>query len=388
LTPRVVITHDFMETYGGAERVTAEIAAAFPDAPVVALLGRRSVAERMGVADRFHSVVAPRPGVLHHYRLGAPAWGAIAERYPLPDADVVVSSSYAYAHRMRPQRPARAVCYCHSPLRFAWSMTDNYRQLWAPTGPRARAFDLMAAGLRRSDRRAAQSVDAYLTQSAFTADQIQSFYGITAGVIGAPINGSLFRPGRETADHFLLVSRLVEPYKRVAVALEAFRRMPDRKLIVVGDGPAARYLERLRPPNVLMTGALQDDALIELMQTCQAAIFPSRDDFGLVPVEVMACGRPVLAYADGGALHTVLPEVSGALFAEQTPEAIIGAVEAFEPADYDTDRIRAHALQWDRPQFHARLIDAVEAVLRGKPGSAGTFAQAGTDDLATNEVAT
>jgi glycosyltransferase involved in cell wall biosynthesis len=389
MTARVVVTHDFMEVYGGAERVTAEIAAAFPDAPVIALLGREAVAERMGVADRFHSVVAPRPGVLEHYRFAAPVWGRIAERAALPEADVVISSSYAYAHRMRPPGASRAICYCHSPLRFAWSMTDHYRELWAPRGARARLFDLMAGALRRGDRAAALAVDRYLTQSPFTAEQIRRFYRIEADVIGAPIDGQLFRPGSTVGDHFLLVSRLVEPYKRVTVAVEAFRRMPEKRLIIVGDGPAAADLARDLPPNVEMTGALEDAPLVELMQSCLAAVFPSRDDFGLVPVEVMACGRPVLAYGDGGALHTIVPGVTGEFFDAQTPEAVVAAVEAFDPAAYDPGGIRQHALQWDRPRFHERLVEAVREVLeddvRADRNGTGTVAAAGNPPLAPKD---
>ena len=361
--PRVVVTHDFMETYGGAERVTQEIAAAFPDAPVIALLGRREVAKRMGVADRFESVVAARTRVLSHYRLAAPFWGVVADRAQLPAADVVVSSSYAYAHRMR-AGDAKLVCYCHSPLRYAWSMTEGYRERWAGGGVSARAFDLLAAGARRSDRRAARRVASYLTQSPFTADQIERFYGVEAEVIGAPIDCDAFRPDgpRGHGDYFLLVGRLVEPYKRVGVALEAFRRL-GRRLVIAGDGPALEELRAAAPPNVEFLGALGDADLAELMRGCQGAVFPSRDDFGLVPLEVMACGRPVLAYADGGALYTVVPGVTGEHFPEQTADSLVAAVETFDPAAYDPAALRAHALQWDRPAFRDRMRAAVAEVL-------------------------
>jgi glycosyltransferase involved in cell wall biosynthesis len=366
--PRVVITHDFMETYGGAERVTEQMALAFPQAPVVALLAREEVARRMGVADRYRSLAPAHPRLLRHYRLLAPAWGPIADRARLPEADVVLSSSYAFAHRMGARSGARLVCYCHSPLRFAWSMTERYREQWAPGALRARAFEALAAGLRRSDRRAAGRVTTYLTQSPYTAEQIRRFYGREAEVIGAPVDADTFRPpadGATAEDYFLLCGRLVEPYKRVGVAIEAFRRL-GRRLLIAGDGPALPELRRQAPPNVEFLGLLDDAPLVALMQRCQAAIFPSRDDFGLVPVEVMACGRPVLAYADGGALYTVLPGITGELFAEQTPEAIERAVAAFDPAAYDAGVIREHALKWDLPRFRARLVAAVEAAA-GEP---------------------
>jgi len=370
--PRVIITHDFMETYGGAERVTAEMAEAFPDAPVYALLGRRSVAARMGVADRFVSLVPPRERVLRGYRLATPAWGAFADRVRLPKADAVLSSSYAFAHRLRTVNDAPIVCYCHGPLRFAWSMTQPYREEWARSRPQELAFDALASLARRSDRRAAGRVASYLTQSPFTADQIKQFYGREADIIGAPIDARLFRPADRPSGrppYWLLVSRLIEPYKRVGMVVEAFRRMPDLHLVVVGDGPAALQLVRTAPSNVELTGELGDRDLVHLMQHCDAAICPSREDFGLVPVEIMACGRPVLAYGDGGALHTVVPGLSGEHFGEQTPEAMVAAVRAFDAAVYDSTAIRAHALQWDRPYLHQRLVDAVTAVIASSNGS-------------------
>lgn len=363
-TGRVVITHDFMETYGGAERVTAEMAELFPDAEVHALLARPDVASRMGLdAQRTRSLVPPSEVALRAYRLGAPFWGRYADSVRLPEADVVLASSYGYAHRLRSRNDAPIVCYCHSPLRYVWSMTEDYRERWAPSPMRARAFDAMVAVARRSDERASRRVHKYLTQSPFTADQISRFYGRDAEIIGAPIDCERFRPGSgPTPDgHFLLVSRLVEPYKRVGVAIEAFRRMPDLRLVVAGDGPAMAELRAVAPPNVEFVGQQHDEALVELMQTCRAAVFPSCDDFGLVPVEVMACGRPVLAYAAGGALHTVKAGRTGEFFPTQTPEAIVQAVRDFDPTTYDERVIRVHALAWDRPRFRARLLSAVES---------------------------
>ncbi len=367
---RVTITHDFMETYGGAERVTAELAKAFPDAPVVALIGREAVARRMGVAERFTSVLRPRPGLLRHYRVLAPAFPAIADRVQLPAADVVLSSSYGFAHRMRTPGAA-LVCYCHSPLRFAWSMTDDYRERHA-RGPLSRAgFGILAAGMRRSDRRAATRVDRYLTQSPFTAGQIERFYGQDCDVIGAPVDCSLFNPGDgETNGSYLICGRLVEPYKQVGMALEAFRGLPHR-LRIAGDGPALAELKAAASPNVEFLGELEDAALVQEMRACEALVFPSRDDFGLIPVEAMACGRPVVAYADGGALHTVVPGVTGELFAHQTADELRGALERFDPGAYDPARIREHALQWDSPRFRERVVAAVEAVTAGQPAGAG-----------------
>jgi hypothetical protein len=190
-----VITYDFMETYGGAERVTAEMAIAFPQAPVVAILGRGDVAERMGVADRFRSLLPERQPLLRHYRYLTPVLGAHTDRVRVEEADVVLSSSYAFAHRLRSVNDAPRVCYCHSALRFAWSMTESYKEGRAGANPVAgRAFEVLAAMMRRSDRRSAQPIHEYLTQSPFTAEQIAEFYGREAAVIRAPIDCRLFTP--------------------------------------------------------------------------------------------------------------------------------------------------------------------------------------------------
>lgn len=359
---RVVVTHDFMETYGGAERVTQEMAHAFPGAPVVSILGRPAVARRMGIEERHTSVLPPRGRLLESYRLLTPLFPALVDRVRLPAADVLLSSSYAFAHRFRTQNGAPQVCYCHSPLRFAWSMTTGYRERHARGPVARRAFDAFAAAMRNSDRRSAERVDTYLTQSPFTADQIRRFYGREAQIIGAPIDCDLFRPSAAPADdYYLLCGRLVEPYKRVGITIEAFRRLGER-LVIAGDGPAMPELRAAAPPNVEFLGHLDDLELVDVMQRCKAAIFPSRDDFGLIPLEVMACGRPVLAYGEGGARHTIVAGVTGEFFGAQSPEAIVEAVGAFDPGAYDPDAIRGHALQWDRPRFRQRLVDAVGAV--------------------------
>jgi glycosyltransferase involved in cell wall biosynthesis len=357
--PKVVITHDFMESWGGAERVTEEMAKAFPEAQVVAILGRPEIARRMGVEGRFRSILPARRRLLDHYRELTPIYGPLTDRFRLPDAEVVLSSSYAFAHRLRSSNGAGYVCYCHTPLRLAWSMTDFYRRVWAGGAVKRPVFELLAPGIRRGDRRAALRIDRYLTQSPFTAEQIERFYGQPAKVIGAPIDCDYFRPsGKPSGDYFLFCGRLIEPFKRVGLTVEVFRRLGWR-LVVAGDGPALHELRSAAPPNVEFLGHVDDDTLVELMQGCRAAVFPSRDDFGLIPLEVMACGRPVLAYAGGGPLHTSLPGVTGELFAEHTVESLETALRSFEPERYETARIRDHAMKWDSRRFRDRLVQEV-----------------------------
>src|SRR4051794_20432514 len=349
-----------MEIYGGAERVTQEMAQAFPDATVTAILGRPSVARRMGVEGRFRSVLTPRARLLRDYRALTPFFPAIVRSHPIHDADVLLSSSYGFAHFFRTSTSAPHVCYCHSPLRFAWSMTDQYRDHFARTWLRKTAFVAFASGMRQLDLCAARGVDRYLTQSPHVAGLIEGAYHRSADVVGAPVDCEQFRPGAPGHDdYYLLSGRLVEPYKRMDIVLEAFAQRPDKRLLVAGDGPAMGQLRAIATPNVEFLGHLEDEQIVPLMQRCAATIFPSVDDFGLIPVEVQACGRPVIAYAAGGALYTVLAGVTGEFFHEQTAAAVAKALRSFEPDRYDTDAIRGHALRWDTARFRERLVDAV-----------------------------
>ena len=376
----MVVAHDFMETYGGAERITAEIAAAFPAAPVVAISGRRSVARAMGVEDRFVSLLPPRPRFLRHYRLLAPLFPLIVDRLRLPPADVVVSSSYAFAHRLRPANPAVRVCYAYSPMRFAWAMEDDYRSQWAHNRLTDAGFRVLAAAMRYSDRRSAQAVDVYVTQVPHVADQINRFYGRSAELIGAPVDCDAFHPSeQQPGDYYLFCGRLIEPYKKVTLLVEAFTRL-GRRLLVAGDGPERARLETIAGPTIEFVGHVETPELVTLMQRCLAAIFPSEDDFGLVPVEVMACGRPVIAYGGGGALYTVEPGVSGEFFPEQTVESLVDAVQRFRPDAYDPAAVRAHALRWDRQEFRRKIVKVVDEALKsaGDGGRPGTVPRRGT----------
>ncbi len=361
---RVVIGHDFMETYGGAERIVADMAHVFPDAPVVAIMGRGEVAQRMGVADRFISLLKPRPALLKSYRLLAPALPAIVDRFSLPEADVLLTSSYAFAHRMQTVNRAPQVCYCYNPLRFAWSMKDDYRAKWTSTRLALPAFDLFAYAMRRTDLRASRRVAHYVTVSEYAAQQVRDCYKRDAEVICPPVDTALFHPSDgQLQDYYLFCGRLIEPYKRPTAVVEAFRHLPHR-LVIAGDGPELSRLRSIATPNVEFVGLLDDAELVRAMQGCLATIFPSQDDFGLIPVEVAACGRPVIAYAGGGALETVLPGVTGEFITEQTAEAVIAAVRGFDPHAYDPRAIRSHAQRWSSDHFREAIGNTVARAAR------------------------
>ncbi|MGI8728126.1 MAG: glycosyltransferase [Solirubrobacterales bacterium] len=361
--PRVLIVHDFAETFGGAERIVAEIAAAFPGSRLVAITGRPEVAARMGMAGRFRTLLGSSPPLLRHYRKLVALYPALASLRRLPAADLLISSSYAFAHGFSTVNGAPHLSYCYSPLRFAWTMGADYGAALA--GPRAAgALDRFAAPFRVADRRASGRVDRYVAESSYVAGQIREFYGRVSTVIYPPVDCCKFRPSAASPeDYALLCGRLIEPYKRPTMVVEAFRRMPERRLVVAGDGPEAERLRRIAPANVEFRGALADDELVEAMARCSFAVFPSRDDFGLVPVEVMACGRPVLAFAGGGALETIPIGVGGELFAEQSVDCLVEAISRFEPERYRPAEIRAHAERFDAPRFRESIRAEAQRLL-------------------------
>jgi len=215
--------------------------------------------------------------------------------------------------------------------------------------------------MRAADRRAASRVTRYVAESGYVADQIKRFYGRDADVVYPPVDCERFKPnGRRDHDgYFLLCGRLIEPYKRFGIAIEAFRHLPQR-LVVAGDGPAYPELASRAGKNVEFLGRLDDEELVPVMQGAAAMVFPSTDDFGLIPVESMACGRPVIAFGAGGALETVKPGVTGEFFAQPTAEAIREAVEQFDADAYDPEAIRAHAEHWSTPRFKARMLEIIE----------------------------
>ena len=357
----MAIAHDFAETFGGAERVVGILAEAFPQANVHFILARPEIADRMGLANRYTTSLPASPPLLRHYRALAPLYPLLVRAQRLPEADVLISSSYAFAHGFRTVNDAPRLCYCHSPLRFAWTMTEEYGRQRG----RGLALKALSRPMRAADRTAAAGVARYVANSQWVADQIERFYGRSAEVLHPPVDTNLFRPAPSEGHdgYFLFCGRLVEPYKRPTLAVEAFRTLPHR-LIVAGDGPELGRLRKLASPNVEFVGRLEDRELIPLMQRCAAALFPSRDDFGMTPVEVMACGRPVLAYAAGGALETVAPGRTGELFDRQDVACVRKAVQSFDPDRYDESGIRTHAKAWGIDHFTSRIRGMVQDVSR------------------------
>ena len=349
--PRVAIVSDPLVQRGGAERCVEEMARTFPDAPIFAIL----YSAETGPASLAARVVATSLGKLpaalrKRHRWLLPFYPAAVESIDLANFDVIVSSHHTAAKGVVRSADQVHVCYCHTPMRALWERPfEELRNLPKIARP------LAAATLRRLrvwDYVTAARVDHYLANSATTQKRIAKHYGRESTIVYPPIDVDVFTPGPAPAgDYYLVASRLV-PYKRVDLAVSATAAL-GRKLIIVGGGPGEHVFRGAQ--HVEYRGHVSDAELLALMRGARAMIFPAHEDFGMAPVEMMACGRPVIAYGVGGAGETVVDGVTGVLVGEQSTAAFAAALERFERLAFDPAVIRAHALTFSAQRFRDDL---------------------------------
>jgi glycosyltransferase involved in cell wall biosynthesis len=366
---KVAIVHDYLNQYGGAERVLEALHDLYPDAPVyTSMYAPDSMPSRYRGWDIRTSFMQRLPGVARMHQIYLPLYPTAFETFDLTGYDVVLSSSSAFAKGVITEATALHVCYCHSPMRFVWNYSD-YIEGERMAG-RARFFlPLVLNYVRLWDETSSRRVDAYIANSRVVARRIKKRYGRQATVINPPVDTKLYCPqaGRKHGDYFLIVSRMI-PYKRLDIAIDAFTRL-GLPLKVVGRGRQEAELRERAGSNIQFLGALPDAQVRTLYANCRAFIFPGQEDFGITPLEAQASGRPVIAYGAGGALETVVPHLTGEFFPEQTPEALAEVVSGFNENDYDPKAIRMHAESFDREvfkrrvaQFIAQKLDEMEQV--------------------------
>lgn len=363
---RVALVHDWLTGMRGGERCLEVACELFPEAPLHALVhvpGSVSAPiERRPIATSF---VQRLPGAAERYRWYLPLFPAAVRRLDLNGADLVLSFSHCAAKGVRPPAGSLHLCYCFTPMRYVWDRYDDYVGRRAPLALRALAPPL-AAALRRWDRRSTAGVHHLAAISRWVADRIRRVWGREAEVIHPPVDVGRFRLAEAPDDYYLVVSALV-PYKRVDLAIEAANRL-GRRLLVVGSGPEAARLRALAGPTVRLLGWRPDAEVADLYARCRAVLFPAVEDFGIVPLEAAAAGRPTIALAQGGALETMVGLEAGdgpptaVFFGRQTVEAMADAIRRFEAAAdrFDPQALRRHAERFDRPIFTQRLQEWIE----------------------------
>lgn len=367
---RVALVHDWLNQRGGAENVLEELVALFPAAPVFTSLYAPAL---MPAAYRSWDVrttfMQALPGVARHHQRYLPIYPLAFQTLKLHDYDLVVSNKSGFCHGVDTgevdKGGARHVCYCLTPTRYLW-LYDQYREREQIGGVTSAALQPVLARLREWDYAAAQRVDDFIAISSTVQERIQRFYGRSSTVIFPPVDTERFTPDPDAAvrdhpgDFFLIVSRLI-PYKRIDLAVEAMARLPQRKLVIVGEGRDLAGLRAQAPANVFFLGRQSREVVRDLMRRCAAFLFPGLEDFGIAPVEAMACGRPVIAFAGGGALDTVLPGVTGAFFHEQRADALAAVLESLDAQAWQPAACRAQAERFSSAAFRSALLDFLAA---------------------------
>jgi len=356
-TRSVVLSHDWLTGMRGGERVLELLCNQFPDAEILTLIANRgSVSDRIRSHAIRTSVLQHVPGIFRSYRVLLPVFPAAVAAMRPPAAELMISTSHCIAKAVKPPPGARHLCYCFTPMRYAWSFFEEYFGRNPVKGLVARP---LLAAMRRWDRKTSSRVDRFVAISRHIRDRIRTAYGRDSDVVYPPVDLERCTPIPEpSADFDLIVSALV-PYKRLDLAVRAYGRV-GFPLVIVGTGTERRHLERGAGPNVRFLGWQSDEEVLSLYRNCRLLVFPGEEDFGIVPVEAQACGRPVVAFAKGGALETVKADVSGVFFNEQTEEALLDAVRRAAARTWDPAAIRACSEPFGVPQFLAGLSESIE----------------------------
>lgn len=390
----VAYVHEWLTDWGGSEDVTRAMLQAVPGAALHATIDFLKDADRrkFGSIPIRTTFLQKAPFARQRFWHYLPLTPLAVETHDLRGAQVIVSSSHAFAKGVLTTAEQLHVSYVHSPMRYAWDLHHEYLADYRlDRGPKGLLARYVFHRLRQWDRQTANNVDLFLANSRHVQRRIWRAYRRVAQVLHPPVAVSRFRFEPRKGDHYVTVSRLVS-YKRIDLLLDAFRAMPQRKLVVIGDGPEAARLRAMCPPNVEMLGFQPAEVVQEHMAGARAFLFAAHEDFGISPLEAQACGTPVIAYGVGGSRETVrdlrsAAHPTGLLFDQQTPASLQAAVEAFDAARIDPQDCRRWAERFDESVFaqgFRRVIDEAWAAWQRDPSSVeGAVASAGgIEDLA------
>jgi glycosyltransferase involved in cell wall biosynthesis len=366
---KVILCHDWLTGMRGGERVLEQLCYAFPNAPIYTLIHNISaISEIINSHAVTTSWLQHLPSVFHYYRYLLPLFPSAVERIKPIQADLLISTSHCVAKGLKPQEGTRHLCYCFTPMRYAWGFYDEY---FGQSRLTKMAMHPLLAHLREWDRKVCSRVDRFVTLSRYVQKRIQNYYGREADIVYPPVNIDFFTPdpegimtdtkGQDLGNYDLIVSAFA-PYKRIDLALAAYNRS-GYSLVIAGTGQDLSSLRSYAGKNITFTGWVSDERLRELYRHCRLLIFPGIEEFGIVPVEVQACGRPVVAFGQGGALETVVGGETGTFFQEQTEESLLQAVDHCANSIWNPLRIRANAERFSKDQFLRGLTESIEKCL-------------------------
>ncbi len=364
---KLAIVHDFLLSYGGAERVLEHVHEMFPNAPVFTLrYDENRMHGRMKNWDVRSSIIEKMPIIKKRgHTMAMPFYPLAIESFDFSQFDVVLSLSSAFTHGVITQPKTKHICYYHTPTRFLWDYHFEYlKEKGWDKGIKGVAIQRFLHRLRQWDFLAAQRPDVVIANSQTVASRIKKFYRRQADVIYPGLDAEKYSVAKSHDDYYLTACRLTPP-KKVDLAVIACTQM-GRNLHVVGSGEELERLKKMAGPTIKFLGFLDDEALLKEMSYCRALIWPNVDDFGLVPVEVMACGRPVIAYNEGGATETVVDNKTGVLFDDHSVNGVRDAITRFESQESNflpTD-ISKHAKMFSKTNFQNKLRDAINSAVK------------------------
>lgn len=359
----VAIVHDWLTGMRGGEKCLEVLCELFPDAPIYTLLHNKGAMSPLIESKKIvTSFIDSLPKKTEKYRSYLPLFPVAMEQFDFSEFDLVISTSHAVAKNAKVRKDALHICYCHTPMRYVWEMYDQYfGRATAGIAPRT-AMKLLRPFLQSWDVKTANRVHYYIANSENVRKRIQRYYNRDAAVIFPPVDTDQFTVSTADDGYFLMVTALV-PYKRVDLAIDVFNRT-GKTLYIVGKGTETAKLQSMAKSNIEFLGWRSDDDLARLYAGCKGLIFPGEEDFGIVPLEAMATGKPVVAFGKGGALETVIDGKTGIFFFEQTAESLYAALQNLNDIPVNPAEIRAHAMKFSRPVYKQAMKDFINDKVR------------------------
>lgn len=370
----VTLSHDWLTGMRGGERVLELLCEGFPRATIYTLIHKpERISRAINAHPIYTSILQHMPGIFRTYRYYLPVYPLIMERKRIPPASLLLSTSHCIAKGIAPPPGTRHLCYCFTPMRYAWTFYDEY---FGANPLKKAALGPILAGMRKWDMRTSERVHRFVAISRHVQDRIHRFYGRESDIVYPPVDTERCVPGAPGDDGYDLIVSALVPYKRVDLAVEAYNRT-GRPLRIVGVGTEHDRLRRKAADHIEFLGWQTDEKVLELYQRCRFLIFPGEEDFGIVPVEAQACGKPVIAFARGGAMETVVDGETGIFFHEQKVDALLNAVETAAAKKWEPGTIRRNAEKFGIQPFLNGLDQSIRKCLGlselSGTGSAATF---------------
>jgi glycosyltransferase involved in cell wall biosynthesis len=362
---KVAIIHEWFTTLGGSEFFVKNLYSIFPDADIFTLVANTTILNKLGInpAKVKTSFIQKLPFGLKKYKSYLPLFPMAIEQFNLAGYDLVISSSHAVAKGVLTSPSQVHVCYCHSPIRYAWDLYHQYLQeSGLDRGIRGMVAKFFLHRIRIWDVISSNRVDYFLSNSDYIGKRIKKIYRRESRTIYSGINLEDFPLVINKDNYYFTCSRFV-PYKKINLIVEAFNEMPEKMLVIIGDGPDFTKVKAIAKGNVTLMGYQPFGVLKDYMSRAKAFVFAAEEDFGLVPVEAQACGTPVIAFGKGGVTETVIENITGIFFKEQSVESLKEAVRKFDTIDFDPTIIKKRMEIFGRKRFNEEMIAFFEEVL-------------------------